>query len=173
MSKSKSVEHAFETLLFASRWLMAPFYFGLVVALVALLYVFGHETLTATLKLSELKETDIIVWVLSLIDLSLMANLLLMVIFSGYENFVSKMDVAEHPDRPAWMGKIDFSGMKLKLIASIIAISAIHLLRAFMEVESMDKTNLQWMVIIHLTFVASGVLLALMDWITSRSETHG
>ena len=173
MSKSKSVEHAFETLLFASRWLMAPFYFGLVVALVALLYVFGHETLTATLKLSELKETDIIVWVLSLIDLSLMANLLLMVIFSGYENFVSKMDVAEHPDRPAWMGKIDFSGMKLKLIASIIAISAIHLLGAFMEVETMDKTNLQWMVIIHLTFVASGVLLALMDWITSRSETHG
>ena len=173
MSKSKSVEHAFETLLFASRWLMAPFYFGLVVALVALLYVFGHETLIATLKLSELKETDIIVWVLSLIDLSLMANLLLMVIFSGYENFVSKMDVAEHPDRPAWMGKIDFSGMKLKLIASIIAISAIHLLGAFMEVETMDKTNLQWMVIIHLTFVASGVLLALMDWITSRSETHG
>ena len=173
MSKSKSVEHAFETLLFASRWLMAPFYFGLVVALVALLYVFGHETLTATLRLSELKETDIIVWVLSLIDLSLMANLLLMVIFSGYENFVSKMDVAEHPDRPAWMGKIDFSGMKLKLIASIIAISAIHLLGAFMEVETMDKTNLQWMVIIHLTFVASGVLLALMDWITSRSETHG
>ena len=173
MSKSKSVEHAFETLLFASRWLMAPFYFGLVVALVALLYVFGHETLTATLRLSELKETDIIVWVLSLIDLSLMANLLLMVIFSGYENFVSKMDVAEHPDRPAWMGKIDFSGMKLKLIASIIAISAIHLLGAFMEVETMDKTNLQWMVIIHLTFVASGVLLALMDWITSRSEAHG
>ncbi|MDE3115284.1 MAG: TIGR00645 family protein [Pseudomonadota bacterium] len=173
MSKSNPAERAFETLLFASRWLMAPFYFGLVVALVALLYVFGHETLTATLKLSELRETDIIVWVLSLIDLSLMANLLLMVIFSGYENFVSKMDVAEHPDRPAWMGKIDFSGMKLKLIASIIAISAIHLLRAFMEVESMDKTNLQWMVIIHLTFVASGVLLALMDWITSRSDAHG
>ena len=133
MSKSNPAEHAFETLLFASRWLMAPFYFGLVVALVALLYVFGHETLIATLKLSELKEADIIVWVLSLIDLSLMANLLLMVIFSGYENFVSKMDVAEHPDRPAWMGTIDFSGMKLKLIASIVAISAIHLLGAFME----------------------------------------
>ncbi|MBU6442370.1 MAG: TIGR00645 family protein [Alphaproteobacteria bacterium] len=173
MSKSNPAERAFETLLFASRWLMAPFYFGLVVALVALLYVFGHETLAATLKLAELKETDIIVWVLSLIDLSLMANLLLMVIFSGYENFVSKMDVAEHPDRPAWMGKIDFSGMKLKLIASIVAISAIHLLRAFMEVESMDKTNLQWMVIIHLAFVTSGVLLALMDWITSRSDAHG
>lgn len=173
MSKSNTAERAFETLLFASRWLMVPFYFGLVVALVALLYVFGHETLAATLKLAELKETDIIVWVLSLIDLSLMANLLLMVIFSGYENFVSKMDVAEHPDRPAWMGKIDFSGMKLKLIASIVAISAIHLLRAFMEVESMDKTNLQWMVIIHLTFVTSGVLLALMDWITSRSDAHG
>ncbi len=173
MPQSHPVERAFENLLFASRWLMAPFYFGLILALVALLYVFGHEALTATLKLAELKETDIIVWVLSLIDLSLMANLLLMVIFSGYENFVSKMDVAEHPDRPAWMGKIDFSGMKLKLIASIIAISAIHLLRAFMEVESMDKTNLQWMVIIHLTFVASGVLLALMDWITSRSDAHG
>ena len=172
MSKSNAVERAFEQLIFASRWLMAPFYLGLIVALLALLYIFGHEILIVSVRLPGLAETDIIVWVLSLIDLSLAANLLLMVIFSGYENFVSKMDVGDHPDRPAWMGKVDFSGMKLKLVASIVAISAIHLLKAFMEIESMDKVNLQWMVIIHLTFVVSGVLLALMDWISERSGPH-
>ena len=95
-----------------------------------------------------------------------------MVIFSGYENFVSKMDVGEHPDRPSWMGKIDFSAMKLKLIASIVAISAIQLLKAFMEIEQINKTDLMWLVIVHLTFVVSGVLLALMDWVSERTKQN-
>jgi len=94
------------------------------------------------------------------------------VIFSGYENFVSRMDAANHPDRPGWMGKIDFSGMKLKLIASIVAISAIQLLKAFMAVTEYSPTQLRWLVIIHLTFVVSGVLLAIMDWLSEHSATH-
>jgi len=94
------------------------------------------------------------------------------VVFAGYENFVSKLDVGDHPDRPEWISRIDFSGMKLKLVASIVAISAIHLLRAFMAVETADKEDLKWLVIIHLTFVVSGVLLALMDYITERASTH-
>lgn len=170
MSKARRIERGFEAALFASRWLMAPFYLGLVVALIALMVTFLHEVVTAVPRLFVIGETEIIIWVLTLIDLSLAGNLLLMVIFSGYENFVSKMDTQGHPDRPSWMGKVDFSGMKLKLVASIIAISAIHLLKAFMEIESMDKTTLRWLVIIHITFVSSGVLLALMDWITSRAE---
>ena len=173
MSKSNPTERAFEAMIFASRWLMAPFYAGLILALLALLFIFGHEIWIQLSRLPDLTETDVIVWVLSLIDLSLAANLLLMVIFSGYENFVSKLDVGDHPDRPAWMGKVDFSGMKLKLVASIVAISAIHLLKAFMEIETVDKTNLQWLVTIHITFVASGVLLALMDWIINRTAAHG
>lgn len=173
MSKSNPVERGFEKFLFASRWLMAPFYLGLVAALVALIYVFTRDIVTEVMLLGSLEETQIIVWVLSLIDLSLAANLLVMVIFAGYENFVSKMDIGDHPDRPSWMGKVDFSGMKLKLIASIVAISAIHLLRAFMEIETVNERSVRWMVMIHLTFVVSGVLLALMDWITERTAPNG
>jgi uncharacterized protein (TIGR00645 family) len=161
--KNNPVERGFETLLFASRWLMVPFYFGLVVSLVVLMVSFVHEIVSVVPHFLTVTETEAIIWILTLIDLSLAANLLIMVIFSGYENFVSKMGVDEHPDRPAWMGTVDFSGMKLKLVASIVAISAIHLLKAFMEIETIDKANLQWLVIIHLVFVGSGVLLALMD----------
>jgi uncharacterized protein (TIGR00645 family) len=164
------VEHGFETLLFASRWLMAPFYLGLVLALAMLAAVFVHDIIEAAPVIFSLGETNVVVLVLTLIDLSLAANLLLMVIFSGYENFVSKMDIADHPDRPSWMGKVDFSGMKLKLIASIVAISAIQLLKAFMSVKEYAKEDLLWMVIIHVVFVVSGVLLAVMDWVTERGE---
>jgi uncharacterized protein (TIGR00645 family) len=97
------------------------------------------------------------------------------VIFSGYENFVSKIDTADHEDRPGWMGTVDFSGLKMKLIASIVAISAIALLKAFMELaegKPLDERGLLWLVVIHLTFVASGVLLALMDWIASKTDKH-
>jgi uncharacterized protein (TIGR00645 family) len=170
--KTNPVERAFERLLFSSRWLMAPFYLGLILALLALIFVFGRDMVEEISKLDHLSETDIIVWVLSLVDLSLAGNLLVMVIFAGYENFVSRMDIGDHPDRPSWMGKIDFSGMKLKLIASIVAISAIHLLRAFMEIDTVDDRSVRWMVIIHLTFVVSGVLLALMDCITERAENQ-
>jgi uncharacterized protein (TIGR00645 family) len=172
MTKSSRIERGFEQFLFASRWLMAPFYLGLVLALLCLVAVFVRDLFAEIAKLPDLAETDIIVWVLSLVDLSLAGNLLVMVIFAGYENFVSKMDIGDHPDRPAWMGRVDFSGMKLKLIASIVAISAIHLLRAFMEVESVDDRSLRWMVMIHVAFVVSGVLLALMDWIAGKAEEH-
>jgi uncharacterized protein (TIGR00645 family) len=172
MSKDNPLERGFERFIFASRWLMAPFYVGLIAALVALVVVFVQDIVHEIMMLGSLGETEIIVWVLSLIDLSLAANLLIMVIFAGYENFVSKMDIGDHPDRPSWMGKVDFSGMKLKLVASIVAISAIHLLRAFMEVETVDERSLRWKVIIHLVFVVSGVLLALMDWISQKAEEH-
>lgn len=172
----KKIERALEMFLFTSRWLMAPFYIGLVVALVALLAVFANEIVHTLPTLFSGGESAVVVWVLTLIDLSLAANLLLMVIFSGYENFVSKMDVVGHPDRPSWMGTIDFSGMKLKLIASIVAISAIYLLKSFMNIGKpgypLDQAGLMWAVIIHLTFVLSGVLLALMDWVASKTDKH-
>jgi len=113
--------------------------------------------------------------VLSLIDLSLAGNLLLIVIFSGYENFVSKIDTGDDEDRPAWMGTVDFSGLKMKLIASIVAISAIALLKAFMrlaEGEDVDQQTLIWLVVIHFSFIVSGVLLALMDFIASKTGKH-
>jgi len=128
MTKVNFVERNLERGLFASRWLMAPFYVGLVIALMVLIVVFVRAIVLELPDLATLDEAKVILWVLTLIDLSLAANLVVMVIFAGYENFVSKMDIEGHPDRPAWMGTIDFSAMKLKLVASIVAISAIHLL---------------------------------------------
>jgi uncharacterized protein (TIGR00645 family) len=115
--------------------------------------------------------------ILALVDITLVANLLIMVIFSGYENFVSKIDVGDHVDRPDWMGKVDYSGLKLKLIGSIVAISAIDLLKAFMHqaspgVEHLDNTQMAWMVGIHMAFIISGVLFALMDKIAEAVEKH-
>jgi uncharacterized protein (TIGR00645 family) len=167
-------ERVLERGLFLSRWLMAPFYVGLVLALLTLLVVFVGELAHELPRVVRMKPEDGILLALSLIDLSLAANLLLIVTFSGYENFVSKFDL-EHEDRPDWMGKVDFSGLKMKLIASIVAISAIALLRAFMELgegEPVDQTRLLWMAGIHLTFVVSGVLLALMDWLASKTDGH-
>lgn len=174
MSDKPSVENTFERTLFASRWLMAPMYLGLSVALAMLMVIFVKELAYYVPKTMTLTADQGILAVLTLIDLSLAANLLLIVLFSGYENFVSKFDFDTGADRPGWMGKVDFSGLKLKLIASIVAISGIHLLKVFM---SLGKPNtgpevtvetMQWMVIIHLTFVVSGVLLALMDWLAPK-----
>jgi uncharacterized protein (TIGR00645 family) len=165
-----AVERWLEALLFASRWLMAPFYVGLVVALAALLVVFANELAAELSHVLELTPESGILMGLSLIDLSLAGNLLLIVIFSGYENFVSKLDAGDR-DRPAWMGTVDFGALKLKLISSIVAISAISLLRSFLKIGEglLDEAALKWSVIIHLTFVTSGVLLALMDLVSSRS----
>ena len=110
---------------------------------------------------------------LALLDITLLANLILIVIFAGYENFVSRIDAAsESADRPHWMGTIDFSGLKIKLIGSLVAISVIELLKDFIELAGKDKVGegTVWRIIIHLTFVASGVLFALMDWIAEKRE---
>jgi uncharacterized protein (TIGR00645 family) len=174
MSKSK-IEGAFERGLFASRWLAAPFYVGLVAALAMLLVVFVNELLHEIPHVLTMTPDEGILVALSLIDLSLAANLLLIVIFSGYENFVSKIDTGNHEDRPDWMGQVDFAGLKLKLIASIVAISGIALLKAFMSIgkpgTTVDSEGLAWLVGIHLTFVVSGLLLAITDWFSSRAKS--
>lgn len=178
MSIKPTLETWLERGLFASRWLMAPMYVGLVAALLGLVVIFFQELVHAvpTMLSGSAHAEDAILLALSLIDLSLAGNLVLIVIFSGYENFVSKFDIGEQQDRPNWMGTVDFSGLKMKLVASIVAISAIALLKAFLEAsessEAIDATKMLWLVIIHLTFVVSGVLLALMDWIASLTDKH-
>ena len=171
-----AVERIVERGLFAARWLMAPFYVGMVFALAAVLVVFCRELFTELVRLGGMDAEAVILLSLSLIDLSLTGNLLLIVIFSGYETFVSRIDAVADADRPAWMGTVDFSGLKMKLIASIVAISAIALLRAFLPLaehdEAFEPAKLGWMVGVHLTFVASGVCLALMDLIVSKTSRH-
>ena len=114
---------------------------------------------------------ELLLFVLHIVDLALIGNLVLMIIFAGYENFVSKIGIAQNSeDKPSWMGKVDFSGLKLKLIASIVAISGINLLEAFMDISSKTDQELRWMVVIHIVFIVSGVLLALMDYIASKTQ---
>lgn len=167
---SSKIEKILEQGLFASRWLMAPFYIGLIGALVVLLFSFMQELWHFITSIPNLTQNDAVLGVLSLIDLSLAGNLLVIVIFSGYENFVSKIDFSDHKDRPEWHGSVDFSTLKLKLIASIVAISGIHLLKVFMDVNKTSNEQIQWMIIIHLVFVVSGVLLALMDRIAASTK---
>ena len=152
---------------------MAPFYIGLVISLGLLMIKFVQELFHFIPHILSLDESQTILAILTMIDLSLAGNLLLMVIFSGYENFVSKINVGDHEDKPEWMGKVDFSGLKLKLIASIVAISGIHLLKSFMNIQNTDKESLMWLLIVHVTFIVSGMLLAVMDYVVSKSEGHG
>jgi uncharacterized protein (TIGR00645 family) len=170
-------ESMLEAVLFGSRWLMAPFYLLMVVALGMLLVKFTQECWHIVTHTLAMTESDAVLAVLSLIDIALTGNLLLMVLFAGYENFVSKMNVGDHEDRPDWMGKVDFAGLKLKLIASIVAISGINLLKHFMALDpaNMDpgkEHQLFWMVVIHLVFIASGVMLAFMDRIAATTSSH-
>lgn len=172
MKKNHRIEAIIENSLFASRWLLAPFYIGLALALVLLLHTFVMEIFHFFGMLPDITTSDTILAVLSLIDLSLAGNLVIIVIFSGYENFISKFDVDDHEDRPEWQGKVDFSGLKLKLIASIVAISSIHLLKIFMDIKQYDHDDVMWMLIIHGVFVTSGLMLAAMDYIAGQAKPH-
>jgi uncharacterized protein (TIGR00645 family) len=165
----KRIEHFLELLMFNSRWLLAPFYIGLIVAIGMLLVKFLQEFLHIVPHLLSRTESEIVLAILTLVDMSLVANLLLIIIFSGYENFVSRIDTAGHEDRPEWMGKVDFSGLKVKLIGSIVAISAIELLKAFVNVAALTSEQLMWKVIIHIVLVSSGLLFAIMDHIAERT----
>lgn len=166
------IERVLERFLFASRWLLAPFYVGLVFSLALLLFKAMQELFHFVAHAPQATESDVILGVLTLIDLTLTGSLIVIVIFSGYENFVSKIDAADHKDWPDWMGKIDFTGLKLKLLSSIVAISAIQVLKAFMNLENVSDRNLTWLVVIHLVFVGSGVVLALTDRIAEGGHNH-
>ena len=166
----KRIEFLMENPLFSSRWLLAPFYFGLALSLIVLLIKFLLELLHLATGAFTLSDSDVILGLLTLVDLTLMGSLLIIVIFSGYENFVFRMDHSNHDDRPEWMGTIDFAALKLKMLSSIVAISAVQLLRQFMSMGTVTperEKELMWLVIIHVVFVVSSVLLSLSDRIAS------
>jgi len=169
------IEHASERFLFGSRWLLAPFYIGLVVALVVILIKFFEEIWHLVTHIGEVEGEQLILSVLALLDLTLLANLVLIVIFAGYENFVSKIASArKSEDRPSWMGHVDFSGLKMKLIGSIVAISVIGLLQdltgwVLPDSEYAVTAEQQfWRIMLHLTFLLSGVGFAFMDWLGEK-----
>lgn len=163
-----SAEDKLEKLLFASRWLLSPMYILLIVILFLILVRFAGDVLYFITHMSIFNENEWIIQVLKLLDLTLVANLVLIVAISGYENFVSKIDIAEqHRDRLSWMGRLDFSGLKLKIISSIVAISLIELLQDFLKM-SYDPNVEFWRIIIHLTFVLTGVVFAGMEILAEK-----
>lgn len=172
----KKLEKSLEQTIFSSRWLLAPFYLGLVLGIILLFVKFVQKLWYMFANIWTASEANVIVDILVLVDVSLVASLLLIIIFSGYEIFVSKIDIGDHVDRPSWMGKVDFSGLKLKLIGAIVAISAIDLLKSFMDISTemsdLDADKLMWKVIIHMTFVISGLLFAVMDKVVGETKKH-
>jgi uncharacterized protein (TIGR00645 family) len=165
------LEHATEKLLFASRWILAPIFLGLSLALIALGFKFFQEAWHVFTHLVAMEEADLVLTVLAMIDIVLVGSLIVMVMFSGYENFVSTID-AKGTDSLNWLGKLDAGTLKLKVAASIVAISSIHLLRVFMQVGKkhvdtgellVTNDQVMWFVILHLTFVVSAVLLGVLD----------
>lgn len=167
------IERSIEKMLFASRWILAPVYLGMSLALLALGIKFFMEVYHLLHTLVEVTEADLVLRLLALIDLVLVGSLIVMVMFSGYENFVSKIDVKDGGDSLGWLGKLDASSLKLKVAASIVAISSIHLLRAFMGISGsgqVDNDKLMWYVIIHLTFVVSAVMMGVLDKMSFASH---
>ena len=162
----KRIETFIETLIFRSRWLLAPLYIGLVLTVLLLLVKFFQKFVFFSSQIIDLDYTAVIANILSLVDIVLVANLIIMIIFSGYENFVSKLDMISgdnKADHPEWMGKVSFSDIKLRVVGSIVAISTIELLKAFIDIQNVPPERIAWMIGIHLTFAVSGVLFALME----------
>lgn len=164
------MENFIETIMVRARWLLAPVYLGLSLALIALTVTFFREVwhLFEVVFGSDFAEADVVLIVLSLIDISLVGGLLVMVMLSGYENFVSELNTKEDRDKLSWLGTMDASSLKMKVAASIVAISSIHLLRVFMELRTIPEEKLMWYVVIHLTFVVSAFAMGSLDRITKH-----
>lgn len=169
----KQIEHFIETWFFRGRWLLAVFFAGLFVGLGLLLFKFIEKTLYLVFTVGTIDSAGIITGVLSLVDMTLIACLLIMIIFSGYEVFVSKIDVHEESDDTLkWLGALDFGSLKLKVIGAVVAISAVELLQIFLDPTSAEENEIFWRVVIHSVFVLSGFIFALTEYVASKTEHH-
>jgi uncharacterized protein (TIGR00645 family) len=171
-SAGSRVEHAFETIVFASRWIQAPLYGGLIAAELLYAYKFLAELWEMVRHINQQEETIFMLGVLGLIDITMVANLLTMVIIGGYATFVSKLDLEHHPDRPDWLTHVDPGTIKIKLAASLIGISSIHLLKSFVNIANENPEHVKWKIFIHMTFLASAILLAWTDKIMQKEKKH-
>jgi uncharacterized protein (TIGR00645 family) len=163
------LERLIEKLLFSCRWLLAPLYVGLSLALLALAVKFFQEAFHLVTHVLTVPEADLILTTLALVDIALVGSLIVMVMFSGYENFVSRLDVGDG-EKLEWLGRLDAGTLKLKVAASIVAISSIHLLKVFMDAQKIENDKIMWYVILHLTFVVSAVLLGVLDRMSFASH---
>lgn len=171
-SAGSQLEKVFENVVFASRWIQAPLYGGLIVAELLYAYKFLVELWEMSVHIQQLEETKFMLGVLGLIDVTMVANLLTMVIIGGYATFVSKLDLETHPDRPDWLTHVDPGTIKIKLAASLIGISSIHLLKSFVDIANENPEHVKWKIFIHMTFLGSAILLAWTDKIMQKEKKH-
>jgi len=164
------MEKFIERAMYASRWILAPIYFGLSLVLILLAIKFFEHVFHVFPVILETTEADLVLLTLSLIDLALVGGLIVMVMFSGYENFVSQLDIDENSEKLNWLGKMDTTSLKSKVAASIVAISSIHLLKIFMNAENVEDNKLMWYVLIHLTFVISAFSMGMLDRVTKQTK---
>lgn len=165
---SSSIETAVEKTMYRARWILAPIYLGLSVALLALLLKFFEECYHLLAHIFELTEAEMVLKVLSMIDMAMVGGLIVMVMMSGYENFVSKLDVGDDEEKLSWLGKMDSGSLKAKIAASIVAISSIHLLQIFMNTQNTSDEKIFWYIMLHLTFVGSAFAMGILDHITKK-----
>jgi len=163
MSLPLKIEHAIERLMYASRWILAPIYAGMSLALLALFVKFFEELYHFLPQIFKISETDFILTLLTLIDLTLVGSLIVLIMFSGYENFVSRLNISDDTEKLEWLGTHDYASMKMKVATSIVAISSIHLLKVFMNINATENDKLLWYVVIHLTLVISALFMGYLD----------
>ena len=168
MALQEKIENSLERLMYASRWILAPLYVGLSLALLALFIKFFQELYHFIPFILELDESQLVLKLLSLIDLTLVGSLIVIVMFSGYENFVSRLDIGEATEKLDWLGTHDYGSLKMKVATSIVAISSIHLLKIFMNIETTDNDKVMWSALLHLTFVISALLMGYLDKLTKH-----
>ncbi len=167
------VERAIEKVIFSSRWFQVPLYLGLVAVLVMLSVKFILELVHLSTDIWSMGESKVVLAVLTLVDVVMVANLIVMVVISGYENFVSRLDLGEAEDKLSWFGKLDAGSLKIKLASSIVAISSIHLLKAFLDVNEIPNDKLVMLIAIHVTFIASALMLAYLDKMVGHKNDGG
>ncbi|MEI2694373.1 MAG: TIGR00645 family protein [Saprospiraceae bacterium] len=156
-------ETIFERLIFSSRWLQAPLYAGLIIGGVLYAYKFIVELIHLCTSITVISETALMLGVLTLVDITMVANLLIMVIIGGYSTFVSRLDIDQHSDKPEWLQKVDAGTLKVKLAGSLVGVSGIHLLQIFINIENKDPEDVKWQVIIHIVFLISSLALAITE----------
>ena len=168
---SKKIESFIESLIFASRWFQAPLYLGLIVAGTLYTYKFLIELWHLASTVNEITEELLMLGVLTLVDITMVANLLIMVIIGGYATFVSRMDLTGHPDKPDWLDKIDAGALKVKLATALVGISGIHLLKSFINIKEKSTDQVMWQVIIHVVFLASSIMLAYTEKLMQKKTS--
>ena len=166
----KRIENFFEQIIFASRWIQAPIYGGLIIGAMLYTYKFLVELVHLCATVNSITEEVLMLGILTLVDITMVLNLLIMVIIGGYATFVSRIQLDKHEDRPDWLEKINAGTLKVKLAGALVGISGIHLLKSFIDITKKDPDNIKWQVIIHIVFLLSALALAYTEKLLYTSE---